>query len=233
MEFNNVYNMDCIRGMELLYLEKGECINCILTDPPYNISKKNRFYTMKRHGIDFGEWDKNFNLTEWIIPALKLLKDGGNIIIFNNWRNLSIISNELEKNGCEIKSIILWKKTNPIPRNRDRRYVSSCEFAIWATKCKKKKWTFNRQKTNYETGIFEYAVPSGKRRIHCTQKSDLLIQDILKIHTNENDIILDPFSGSGIISYNSYILNRMFISFELDKNMYLKSLDVIFKDIVK
>ena len=233
MKINELYNLDCEQGMELLYKENGQCIDCILTDPPYNLSMKNNFKSMNRTGLDYGTWDKDFDLTRWLTPALKLLKDGGNIIIFNDWRNLDIIGKELERQGCEVKSLIIWVKTNPMPRNRDRRYSSTCEFAIWATKSKKKKWTFNRQKETYENGLFHYAVPCGKRRIHTTQKPDLLIQDILKIHTNENDMILDPFSGSGVISANAYLLNRNFVAFELDKEIYIKSKEIILKDIIK
>lgn len=230
MEFNNLYNIDCIDGMKKLYEEKGECIDFLLTDPPYNISQENRFTSMGRAGIYFGDWDKNFNLTKWISPAVKLLKDGSNIIIFNDWKNLSEIKIELENCGCEVKSIIQWVKTNPIPRNRDRRYVSGTEFAIWAVKSKKEKWIFNR--TNpYETGLFYYPVPTGKNRIHSTQKAKGLIQELINIHSNEGQVILDPFSGSGIISCVAYELNRKFISFEKDEEMYKKSKEIILKNI--
>lgn len=230
MKLNNLYNIDCIEGMKRLYEENGECIDFLLTDPPYNISKENRFKSMNRAGIDFGEWDKDFNLTEWIPYATKLLKDGSNIIIFNDWKNLNTIREELEKCGCEVKSVIQWVKTNPIPRNRDRRYVSGTEFAIWAVKSKKKKWVFNREKT-YETGLFYYPVPTGKNRIHSTQKAKGLIDELLRIHSNEGQVILDPFSGSGIISCKANELNRNFISFEKDTEMYKMSKEVILKNI--
>lgn len=230
MELNNLYNIDCIEGMNKLYEEKGECVDFLLTDPPYNLSRENRFKTMGRAGIDFGEWDKDFNLTEWISPAVKLLKDGSNIIIFNSWENLSEIKGELEKCGCEVKSLIQWVKTNPIPRNRDRRYVSGTEFAIWAVKSKKKKWIFNRSKP-YENGLFYYAVPTGKNRIHSTQKAKGLIDELIKIHSNEGQVVLDPFSGSGIISHEAYELKRIFIAFENDKEMYDKSKEIILKNI--
>ena len=84
-----------------------ESVDLILTDPPYNISVKNNFHTLKgRHGIDFGEWDKGFDLTGWIPNAIRILKSGGNIIIFNAWRNMGQIADMLEQNGCLIKEMI-------------------------------------------------------------------------------------------------------------------------------
>ena len=70
IETNRIYNADCIDGMKTL---RGG-VNLILTDPPYNLSRKNNFHTLKgRNGIDFGEWDKGFDLTEWIPEAVKHL----------------------------------------------------------------------------------------------------------------------------------------------------------------
>ena len=207
--------------MNQLHKENGECIDNMITDPPYNLSMKNNFKTMGRAGIDFGEWDKDFNLTSWIKPSLSVLKTGGNIVIFNDWKNMSYIKDELESNGCLIKQMIIWRKTNPMPRNRDRLYVTSCEFAIWATKGK--GWTYNRQRDTYENAIFEYPVVNSSKRIHPTQKPIELINDLIKIHSNENDTILDPFMGSATTAISALINNRNYIGFELDKDSYNKS----------
>ena len=191
-------------------------VDCIITDPPYNISMDNNFKTMDRAGIDFGEWDKEFDLTSWIKPSVDKLKKGGNIIIFNDWKNMSYIKDELLKCGCLIKEMIIWKKSNPMPRNRDRLYVTSCEFAIWATKGK--GWTYNRQRETYENTIFEYPVVGSKKRFHPTQKPIELMNDLVKIHSNENDIILDPFCGSGTTLVSAKKLGRQYIGFDLDNN---------------
>lgn len=62
-----------------------QSIDLILTDPPYNISRKNNFATMGRTGIDFGEWDKGFDQISWLEIATKKIKVGGSLIIFNSW----------------------------------------------------------------------------------------------------------------------------------------------------
>lgn len=169
-----------------------------------------------RSGIDFGEWDKEFNLTSWIKPSIEILKDGGNIVIFNAWRNMGAISDALEESGCIVKEMIQWQKNNPMPRNRDRLYVTTCEFAIWATKGK--GWTYNRQRDTYENTIFTYPIVNYAQRIHPTQKPIELMEDIIKIHTNENDVVFDPFGGSFTTAVACKKLNRQFISCDLDGN---------------
>ena len=197
----------------------GGPADLIVTDPPYNISVVNNFHTMRgRHGIDFGEWDKEFDLTSWIPTAVRHLKPGGNIVIFNAWRNMGLLAEALEQEGCLVKEMIQWQKTNPMPRNRDRLYVTACEFAIWATKGK--GWTFNRQRETYENTVFKYPIVSAKQRIHTTQKPTELIQDIILIHSNPGDIVLDPFMGSGTTAIAAMNVQRQFVGFELDNDYY-------------
>lgn len=106
----------------------------VITDPPYNISVKNNFATMGRTGIDFGDWDKGFDLLSWIdIASQKLTKNGG-MIIFNDWKNLGDIARHCEKNGLVVKDIFRWVKDNPMPRNRDRRYITDSEYGVWVVR---------------------------------------------------------------------------------------------------
>ena len=223
MEINKIYNEDCMVGMRMI---DDESCDAVITDPPFNISVKNNFHTLKgRKGIDFGEWDKDFDLVSWLEIALKKLTSGGNIIIFSAWRNMGQISDFLESNDCLIKELVMWNKSNPMPRNRDRLYVTSCEFALWATKGK--GWTFNRQRNTYENTIFTYPIVNKKERIHPTQKPVKLMEDIIKIHTKENDLILDPFIGSGTTALAAMNTNRNFIGFEIDKRYFDLSIERI------
>ena len=97
--------------------------------------RKNNFHTMvNRQGVDFGEWDKDFNPTSWLKPACDLLKDNGSMIIFCGFRQLSTIVGALEELGCEVKDQGFWMKSNPMPRNIERRYVGGLENFICAVK---------------------------------------------------------------------------------------------------
>ncbi|EIN15177.1 Type II restriction modification system C5-cytosine and N4-cytosine or N6-adenine DNAmethyltransferase [Mycoplasmopsis agalactiae 14628] len=199
-------------------------VDHIITDPPYNISKPNNFSTLasaKRQGIDFGKWDIDFDLVSWIKPYMSLLNKNGSAIIFCSYRYLSFIINELEKSSMVVKDIIKWVKTNPMPRNVDRRYVQDTEFAIWAVKSNS-KWIFNKPASkSYLRANFETPVVSGKEKVsHPTQKSLKLMEEIIKIHTNKNELILDPFMGSGTTGIASLKLKRKFIGIELDEKFF-------------
>jgi len=209
-------NGDCMLGMDKL-ITRGVRVNAIITDPPYNISKKNNFKTMGRSGVDFGEWDKNFDLLSWIDKGVQLLDKNGSMFIFNDWKNLGNIARYAENKGMVIKDMFRWKKTNPMPRNRDRRYVTDYETAVWLVK-KGAKWTFNRQSDGYERPEFVCGLVQGKEKTeHTTQKPLKLMDNIIKIHTNKGDVVLDPFMGSGSTLVSCKNLNRNGIGIEIDK----------------
>ncbi|QBQ07813.1 modification methylase [Spiroplasma gladiatoris] len=221
---NKIYNISCFNLFEKMKHNK-EYVDLILTDPPYNISKENNFTTIGRSGIDFGLWDYGFDQSTWIKEVAPLVKKNGSIIIFNDWKNMGEIASTLEECGFEVKDLIRWIKTNPMPRNTERRYVTDFEWAIWAVK-KGAKWTFNIDKNfnKYLRPEFKTSIPAGgTKRIHPTQKSLNLIEDIIKIHSNKGDIVLDPFSGSGTVALASKINERNFIASEIDEKYYKKS----------
>ena len=214
-----IYNGDCLEIMDTL-IEEGIKVDCILTDPPYMIARKNNFHTMGRKGIDFGEWDKDVDLFSWLDRIPKLLSKNGSVVIFNDWKNLGDIARYCESLGLEIKDLLRWEKTNPMPRNRDRRYITDYECAIWLVN-KKSKWVFNRLDEKYQRPKFEYPVVSGNEKtIHTTQKPVKLMEEIIRVHTKKDNTILDCFMGSGSTGVACMNANRKFIGIELDKNYF-------------
>ncbi|BDU67397.1 MAG: hypothetical protein TYPL_0500 [Candidatus Tyloplasma litorale] len=221
VELNEIYNVDCIGLIKKIKSNKLK-VDAIITDPPYNVSRENNFNTIGRE-IDFGKWDWGFNQTKWIKNIYEIVKDGGSVIIFNDWKNMGDISKELEKQGFEVKDLIRWIKKAPMPRNTSRRYVSDAEYAIWAVK-PGEKWTFNKNdEKSYLRPEIKSSVPMGRKRIHPTQKSKEVIKELIEIHTNKGDVIFDPFSGSGEISLNSSKMDRFFIGSEIDKTYWKQS----------
>lgn len=222
----NAYNI--IKEMKKNNLK----VNHIITDPPYNISQKNNFDTMNnpRKGLDFGNWDKEFDLYSWISEYEEIIDKNGSIIIFCSYRYISHIIDKLETSNFITKDIILWNKSNPMPRNTNRRYVQDTEFAVWAVK-KDAKWTFNKPKNlPYLRPYYKTSTVSGKERtIHPTQKSLKLMEEIIKTHTNKGDIVLDPFMGSGTTGVAALKLKRKFIGIELEKEYFNIALERIEK----
>lgn len=204
-------------------IKNGVTVDHIITDPPYNISHENNFNTLKRprRGIDFGDWDRNFDLLSWIPKYEKILSKNGSMIVFCSYRHMSFIIKVMEECGLDVKDLLVWRKSNPMPRNIDRRYVQDMEFAVWAVK-KNSKWVFNKSSEKpYMRSLFETPTVAGNEKVnHPTQKSLRLMREIIKIHTDENDVVIDPFMGSGTTGLACLELNRKFIGIELDKDYF-------------
>ena len=225
----NNFNLFCGDSIELMKSIPDGVIDTIITDPPYNIAMKNNFNTMGRAGIDFGEWDKGFDQTAWLVEAGRVLKKGGSLIIFNDWKNLGNIARYSEGVGLEIKDCFRWVKDNPMPRNRDRRYITDFEMGVWLVK-KGAKWVFNRQSDKYDRPEYNYPIVAGKEKTkHPTQKPIKLMEEIILRHSNENDIVLDPFMGSGSTGVACKNLDRKFIGIELDEEYFKIAKDRIEK----
>ena len=212
---------------ESTWLMQGDClermkdiangsIDLVLTDPPYNIARENNFHTMGRAGIDFGEWDKGADILTYIKDIDRVLNKNGSFVVFNDWKNLGDIVKFSESCGFETKDMLRLEKTNPMPRNRDRRYITDFECDIWFVK-KGAKWVFNRQDEKYQRPKFVHSIDKG---LHPTQKSLKLMEQLIKIHSKSEDSVLDCFMGSGTTGLACKNLNRNFIGIEMDENYY-------------
>ena len=212
-----LYNDDCLNVLKEI---EDNSVDFILTDPPYNIARDNNFHTMGRKGIDFGEWDKGFDLFSYIDLLPRVCTKNANVVIFNSWTNLGEIAKYAESKGFVIKDMLRWEKSNPMPRNRDRRFVVDYEVAVWLT-MPKAKWTFNRQSETYDRPLFKGSLVSGNEKTaHTTQKPIWLMKEILQVLSNEGDTVLDPFMGSGSTGVACKELGRNFIGVELDKQYF-------------
>lgn len=217
----HLFNADCIKIAQN-FAQNGTKFDAIITDPPYNISKKNNFPSLKnrRTGVDFGEWDKNFDPCNWLEFYTPFVAKNGCVIIFCSYIFLSFIIAKLENLGFATKDILRWEKSNPMPRNITRRYVQDTEFAVWAVR-NGAKWTFNKQNAPYLRAKFTSPVVSGKEKTaHTTQKSLKIMREIIEIHTNKGDLICDPFMGSGTTGVAALELGRKFYGVEINEKYF-------------
>ena len=174
---------------------------------------------------DYGEWDKTFTiekLDEFIKLFYKKLRTGGTCIIFFDIWKLETLKKLMEtaktqKSGFKQIRFIEWLKTNPVPLNQSVNYLTNCrEVALLGVK--KGKPTFN---SKYDKGVYEYPIQIGKKgERHPTQKNLLFFEDLIKKHSNEGDLVVDPFLGGGTTAFASKNTNRRFKGCEVDKNYF-------------
>ena len=195
-------------------------VDLILTDPPYCISKKTGFKGVvngeKRFAVsmDFGEWDQTeIDLESMATGFYKSLRRGGTAIVWYDLWKVGKLKDAMEIVGFKMLRQIIWQKTNPVPLNQKATYLSnSREMAIVGVKVGKP--TFN---SKYDTGVYEYPIPRHKgKRIHPTQKPLQMFEDLIQKHSDIDDLVVDPFLGSGTTGVAAVKNFRRFMGCDID-----------------
>ena len=216
-------------------------VDLILTDPPYMVSR-NDTIRLRTHDIslNFGEWDywkSEEDYLSWITSYLevmvKVLRKGGHLVFFIDKLRLGYFADFLSRRGMIIRQPLFWIKTNPPPRMRKVSFMVSVEAALWATKeTKERKYaTFNfqlGQSKDYQL----LPIPNSHDRlegprIHPTQKPVRWGAWVIKYLTNENDLVLDPFAGSGSFLLAAELTNRRWIGIEKDPGYFNRAVERI------
>jgi len=250
MQLNKIYNNDCITVLKDTNLIKPNSIQLIFADPPYNLSGNGLKTTNSKTGGDFNmineDWDKMDKkefiqfTNQWVEACYRVLKDNGSIFIACSYHNIGESVMALKNSGFDIKNIITWYKTNAMPNLTRRVLTHSTEFIIWAVKGK--GWIFNYEKLKEinpdkkQDGTDKqmrdiWTMPlcqgkerlrdkDGKKALHPTQKPEELLKRVVLGFSNENDIVLDPFAGSGTTPYIAQKYNRYYIAIEKDNNYF-------------
>lgn len=224
LEMNKIHQGDTF---ELLDGIADGSVDLLLTDPPYNVSVKGTksAYGNGKTGMDFGDWDYGFDTEAWMRKvAPKLHPEKGQVVIFNSFKNMELMARVLEEFGFTIQGEPkYWYKPNPVPHLPHRLPVNSMEQILWATKGD--DFVFNVQEGNeYESGRFVHSPHAeGNKRFHTTQKPLKMFKNIIKIHSNPGDFVLDTFSGSGVTIAGCEELKRDCIAFEQDAIYHDKS----------
>jgi len=226
-----------LHGDALLLLKKMEpkSIDMIFADPPYFLSGDGISCSGgKMVLVNKADWDKKINIKEkhkfnrkWIKLCYSILKDNGTIWISGTMHNIYSIGMALEEEGFKIINNITWRKLNPPPNISCRFFVHSTETILWAKKdLKKAKHKFNydlmrglnggkQAKDVWESSLTK---PSEKKcGKHPTQKPEVILEKLILASTDEGDLILDTFNGSGTTGIVANKLKRKYIGIEKEK----------------
>ena len=242
MNIENVKNK-IIYGNSLEILKKipDNSIDLIFADPPYNLQLSKSLFRpdqskvegVKENWDSFDSFDHYDDFTlNWLKSCKKILKLNGSMWIIGSYHNIFRIGYMLQNLGFWILNDIVWVKNNPMPNFRGKRFTNAHETIIWVSKYKNSKYTFNYESMKSLNGDLQMRsdwnlpICNGKERlkdengvkIHSTQKPESLISRILLASTNVDDIILDPFFGTGTTGAVAKKLNRNFIGIEQDLN---------------
>lgn len=210
-------------------------IDMIFADPPYFLSNNGiSCNSGKMVSVNKAEWDKGLSPIDklsynrkWIRLCRRVLKDDGTIWISGTLHNIYSIGVALELEGFSIINNITWRKTNPPPNISCRAFTHSTETVLWARKVndknKKGKHKFNyKDMKELNNGkqmkdVWEFSLTKKSEKKygkHPTQKPEVLLKRIILASTNEGDLILDPFNGSGTTGKVSVELKRRYIGID-------------------
>lgn len=209
---------DCF---EVLATIDKKSVDLILVDPPYGISRHSQFaqtnastpeeMSVKYGKVtnDFGDWDKvHIDLDNLFYEYYRVLRPGGTLVFFYDVWKSGDVKIAAETAGFKQPRICQWQKSNPVPINSGRNYLSNA-VEFFFTFVRGGKPTFNSQ---YDNGVYKFPTVTPWESLgHPTQKPLSLIRAIVEKHSNQDDLVLDTFAGSGTTAEACMITGRRYI----------------------
>ena len=211
-----LYNDDCLNIFKTF---KDNSIDLIVTDPPYrtitggdtNSEQYNRPQGMLGGNRKLFTYQNTIKISEWMPELYRVLKDSSHAYIFTNSLNLIEMLNTATDVGFKLHNLLVWEKNNCTP---SQFYMKNCEYVLFLRKGTA-KWINNigESKTVH---LFNNVV----NKSHPTEKPVDLLKYYIENSSNKNDLVLDPFMGSGSTGVACKQLHRKFIGIEIDKKYY-------------
>lgn len=240
LELDKIHHGDCI---ELLKSIPDNSIDLIFADPPYNLQLNTELYRPNQTKVDAvnDKWDKYHSFedydkftTLWVKECHRVLKKSGSFWVIGTYHNIFRVGAILQNTGFWLLNDIIWIKTNPMPNFKGTRFNNAHETLIWAAKSKSSNYTFHyhsmkvinddlQMRSDWLIPICqgEERIKTNEKKAHSTQKPAELLYRIILSTSNPDDIVLDPFSGSGTTAAVAKRLGRRYIAFEKEE-FYIK-----------
>jgi len=213
-------------------------VDMIFADPPYFLSNGGiTCHAGKMVSVNKGKWDVSLGIEEnhkfnmaWLTECQEILRENGSIWVSGTSHIIFSVGFAMQQLGFKILNDIVWYKPNAAPNLSCRYFTHSTEMVIWAAKNTKSKHTFNydlmKQMCNGKQmrNLWEITTPKPKEKAHGkhpTQQPLKLIERIILASTNSNEIVLDPFNGSGTTGVAAVKLNRKYIGIDKSEE-YIK-----------
>jgi site-specific DNA-methyltransferase (adenine-specific) len=237
MEFtvpvNQILQGDCISILSSL---PDGIVDMIFADPPYYLQLHKPLWrpNLKKVNAVDAEWDKFINFEDydnftssWLSACKRVLKETGTLWVIGTYHNIFRIGKILQDLGYWILNDVIWVKNNPMPNFHGVRFTNAHETLIWAQKKKGAKYTFNHNSMKHLNDDLQMRsdwympICKGNERFkvngiksHATQKPESLLYRLTLASTNLDDLILDPFFGTGTSGAVAKTLGRNFIGIE-------------------
>ena len=234
---NSVLLGDCI---EILGRMEAESVDLVFADPPYNLQLAGDLSRPDQSRVDAVDdaWDKFGSFAEydrftkdWLAAVRRVMKPAATLFVIGSYHNIFRVGTALQDGGFWILNDIVWRKANPMPNFRGRRFTNAHETLIWASRdAAAKSYTFNYEALKAANDDCQmrsdwfFPICTGTERLkdgdgrktHPTQKPEALSARSLHAATRPGDVVLDPFFGSGTTGAVAKRLGRNFVGIERD-----------------
>ncbi|MGH6990077.1 MAG: site-specific DNA-methyltransferase [Stellaceae bacterium] len=226
---------DCLDRMAEL---PSGSIDLVFADPPYNLQLNGELRRPNHSRVDGVEeaWDQFASFAEydrftlaWLEAARRILKPDGALWVIGSYHNIFRVGAALQDLGFWVLNDIVWRKTNPMPNFRGRRFTNAHETLIWCAKSQAGRPTFNydamkalnddlQMRSDWLLPVCTGAerMKRDGRKLHPTQKPEALLHRVLLATTRPGEIVLDPFAGTGTTAAVARRLGRYFVAIERD-----------------
>ncbi|MGN6764586.1 MAG: site-specific DNA-methyltransferase [Rhizobiaceae bacterium] len=229
---------DCVAALEKL---PEKSVDIVFADPPYNLQLDGDLHRPDQSKVDAVDdaWDQFESFAAydaftraWLLAARRVLKPNGKIWVIGSYHNIFRVGAIMQDLGFWFLNDIVWRKTNPMPNFRGRRFQNAHETMIWASRdAKAKGYTFNYEAMKAANDDLQmrsdwlFPICTGAERlkgrdgakVHPTQKPEALLARIMMASTKPGDVVLDPFFGSGTTGAVARRLGRHFVGVEREQ----------------
>jgi modification methylase len=231
---NQILAGDCIEAMRAL---PEASVDLVFADPPYNLQLRGELHRPDNSKVDAVDeaWDRFDGFAAydrftraWLAEARRVLKPEGAIWVIGSYHNIFRVGAAMQDAGFWLLNDVVWRKANPMPNFRGKRFTNAHETLVWASSSEGARYTFNYEALKaLNEGVqmrSDWTIPlcTGAERLkdengdkaHPTQKPEALLHRILVATTHPGEVVLDPFFGTGTTGAVAKMLGRDFIGIE-------------------